>query len=581
MKKKKVIKKKPGLPPMTVSFEGTRATKTGTWRYLTPAYLNKVAPCNEGCPAGEDVEAAMVLSGQEDYLGAWEKIIQENPLPRVCGRVCFHPCENACNRREFDEPASINALERFVGDRAFQAGKRFAPPEEKKKEKIAVIGSGPAGLSCAYHLAGLGYSVTLFEAESRLGGMLRHGIPAYRLPREVLDQEIKNILSLGIETRTGNRIGVDTKWEDLQKFDALFLAAGAWKSLPLGIPGEDAAGVLSGLEFLKRVNSGEEVELGQRVAIIVGGNTAMDAARSVLRLRAKPLIIYRRTKEEMPAWEEEISEAEEEAIEFIFLSTPLRILAENGKVSGIECHKNILGPPGKDGRREPRPIEGSNFTLPVDSILSCIGEAPDFSFLPDGLNKSSGAITVDEKGATSLPKVFAGGDMIDQPRTVSYAIGSGKKAAMAIDATLRGKDVAESLRAARWGEKGSLSMARYKSGGRDGTGQEAVKFSDLNPAYFQRKPRGPKGKLPVSQRTSDFREICSGLSTREALEEAKRCFNCGVCNLCDNCFIFCPDMAIAARADKQGYEINYEYCKGCCICVEECPRGAISVEVRK
>jgi NADPH-dependent glutamate synthase beta subunit-like oxidoreductase len=581
MKRKKALKKKPALPPMTVSFEGSRATKTGTWRYLTPAYLNKVAPCNEGCPAGEDIEAAMVLSGQEDYLGAWEKIIQENPLPRVCGRVCFHPCEKTCNRREFDEPASIHALERFVGDRAFQAGKRFAPPKEKKREKIAIIGSGPAGLSCAYHLASLGYAAVLFEAEPELGGMLRYGIPSYRLPREILDQEIRNILALGVEARTRNRIGVDTKWKNLDKFDALFIAAGAWKSLPLRIPGEDAAGVMSGLAFLKKVNSGEKVDLGQRVAIIGGGNTAMDAARSALRLGAKPLILYRRTKEEMPAWEEEISETEEEAIELIFLSSPLRVLAENGKVSGIECIKNILGPPGKDGRREPRPIEGSNFTLPVDSILSCIGEAPDFSFLPESLKKSSGALIVDETGATSLPKVFAGGDIIDQPRTVSYAIGAGKKAAMAIDATFRGKDVAQSLRAARWGENGSLSMARYKGGAMDVMAQEGVKFSDLNPAYFQRKLRRPKDKLPVSQRTSDFREICSGLSTQEALEEAKRCFNCGVCNLCDNCFIFCPDMAIAARSDKQGYEINYEYCKGCCICVEECPRGAISVEVRK
>jgi NADPH-dependent glutamate synthase beta subunit-like oxidoreductase len=468
-----------------------------------------------------------------------------------------------------------------VGDRAFHAGKRFPTPKEKRKEKIAIIGSGPAGLSCAYHLAILGYSVVLFEGEAELGGMLRYGIPSYRLPREVLDQEIKNILSLGIEARTKNRIGVDTKWKDLDKYDAVFIAAGAWKSLPLRIPGEDAAGVLSGLEFLKKVNAGEKVDLGQRVAIIGGGNTAMDAARSALRLGAKPLILYRRTKDEMPAWEEEISEAEEEAIEFIFLSSPLRVLAENGKVSGIEGIKNILGPPGKDGRREPRPIEGSNFTLPVDSILSCIGEAPDFSFLPEGLKISSGALIVDETGAASLPKVFAGGDIAEQPRTVSYAIGAGKKAAMAIDATFRGKDVAQSLRAARWGKEGSLSMARYRSIGTDGIVQEGVKFSNLNPAYFQRKIRKAKEKVPVSQRVRDFREICSSLSPQEALDEAKRCFNCGVCNLCDNCFIFCPDMAIAARPDKKGYEINYDYCKGCCICVEECPRGAISVEVRK
>jgi NADPH-dependent glutamate synthase beta subunit-like oxidoreductase len=581
MKKKKLVKKKPSLPPMSISSEGTQASKTGTWRYLTPAYLDKLAPCNEACPAGEDVEAAMVLAGQEDYLEAWGKITQENPLPRVCGRVCFHPCEGSCNRKEFDEATSINALERFLGDQAFQSGKRFPSPKEKKREKVAIIGSGPAGLSCAYHLASLGYGVTLFEAQPQLGGVLRYGIPSYRLPKEVLDQEIDNILSLGVEAKTGAPVGTEVKWEELRKFDAVFVAAGAWKSLPLKIPGEDAAGVMSGLEFLQKVNSGQAVDLGQRVAIIGGGNTAMDAARSALRLGAKPLVIYRRTREEMPAWEEEVAETAEENIEFIFLSSPVKILTEDGKVTGIECLKNLLGPPGKDGRREPRPVEGSNFTLPVDAVISAIGETPDFSFLPDELRKSAASLPVDGTGATVLRGVFAGGDIIAQPRTVSYAIGSGKKAAMAIDATLQGKNVAEALRAASWGEKGSLSMARYRKGGADGIAQEVVRFSELNPAYFKRQSRKPKEKLSHSRRTAGFSEVNLALSPASALYEAKRCFNCGVCNLCHNCFIYCPDLAISARPDKQGYDINYDYCKGCCICVEECPRGAISVEVKK
>jgi len=581
VKKTAVVSKKPSLPPMSLSFEGTLATKTGTWRYLTPAYLNKMAPCNEACPAGEDVEAAMVLCGQEDYPGAWEKITQENPLPRVCGRVCFHPCEGSCNRKEYDEPAAINALERFVGDTAYRAGKRFSPPAEKKKEKAAVIGSGPAGLSCAYHLASMGYGVTLFEALPKLGGMLRYGIPAYRLPKDILSQEIDQILTLGVESKTSCQVGKDVPWEELKKFDAVFVAAGAWRSLPLRIPGEDSQGVVSGVNFLKKVNSGEKVDLGERVAVIGGGNTAMDAARSALRLGAKPLVIYRRTKEEMPAWEEEVSEAEEEKIEFIFLSSPVRIINEDGKVKGVECIKNILGPPGKDGRREPRPIENSNFTLPVDSVISAIGEAPDLSFFPRELQNSKDAIPVDETGATGLEKVFAGGDVVAQPRTVSFAIGSGKKAAMAIDATIRGKNAAEAIRMARWGDKGSLSMARYRSGGGDGIAQEVVKFSELNTAYFPRQERKPKERLPLEERTKGFSEITGGLSKASASFEAKRCFNCGVCNLCDNCFFFCPDLAISARPDRQGYEINYDYCKGCCICVEECPRGAISIEVKK
>lgn len=588
-KKKKQGKKKPPLPlpkkssfpPFSLSFEGTQASKTGTWRYLTPAYLNKLAPCNEACPAGEDVEAAMVLAGQEDYLGAWEKIIQENPLPRVCGRVCFHPCERACNRKEFDEATAINGLERFLGDHAYQAGKHFLLPQEKEKEKVAIIGSGPAGLSCAYHLASLGYGVTIFEAQPQLGGMLRYGIPPYRLPKDILDQEIGNILALGVEAKTNAGLGTEVQWKDLQRFDAWFVATGAWKSMPMNIPGEDAAGVMSGLEFLKKINSGQTVDLGQRVAIIGGGNTAMDAARSALRLGAKPLIIYRRTKEEMPAWEEEVTEAEEESIECIFLSSPIKILTENGNVQGIECIKNLLGPPGRDGRRQPQPIAGSNFTLPVDSVISSIGEVPDLSFLPQELQKSAGSLFVNEVGATSRKKVFAGGDITAQPRTVSYAIGSGKKAAMAIDATLRGKDVLEALRCARWGEKGILSMARYQKRCWDGLAQEVVTFSEINTAYFKPQARRAKEKISVPQRTSNFSEVTLGLSAAAALEEAKRCFNCGVCNLCHNCFLYCPDMAISARPDMQGYEINLDYCKGCCICVAECPRGAISVEVKK
>ena len=580
-KKKKEGKRKSSLPPFSLSFEGTLSSKTGTWRYLTPAYRNKLAPCNEACPAGEDIETAMVLAGQENYLGAWEKIIQENPLPRVCGRVCFHPCEGACNRREFDEATSINALERLLGDHAAQAGKHFLPPQEKKEERVAVIGSGPAGLSCAYHLASVGYGVSIFESQPELGGVLRYGIPSYRLPKDILDQEIGNILSLGVEAKRNAGLGAEIKWKDLRGFDALFVATGAWKSMPLGIPGEDAVGAMSGLEFLKRINSGQTVDLGARVAVIGGGNTAMDAARSALRLGTKPLIIYRRTKEEMPAWGEEITEAEEESIEFIFLSSPVKILTEDGRIKGIECVKNLLGPPGRDGRRQPQPIAGSNFTLPISSVLSSIGEIPDFSFLPEQLQKSAGSLWVNEAGATSLKKVFAGGDVTAQPRTVAHAIGSGKKAAIAIDSTLQGKDAQGALRIARWGEKGSLSMARYRTGSGDSLGEEIVRFPDLNPAYFKRQPRGVKEKIPPSQRMANFSEVTPGLIPAAALEEAKRCFNCGVCNLCHNCFLFCPDMAISARPDQEGYEINLDYCKGCCICVEECPRGAITVEVKK
>lgn len=569
------------LPPMSISFSPSLAIKTGTWRYLTPMYVNKLAPCSEACPAGEDVEAVMALAGEGKFLEAWKKIVQENPLPRICGRVCFHPCENACNRKDFDEPTSINALERFLGDYAYQVGAKFPIPEHKKKEKIAIIGSGPAGLSCTYQLARLGYNVNIYEAQPQLGGMLRYGIPAYRLPKDVLDQEIENILSLGVVWRTNYSLGRDFTWKDLKTFDAIFLATGAWQSLKLRIPGEESGGAISGLEFLKKINTGQEISVGERVAVIGGGNTAMDVARAARRLGAKPLIIYRRTKEEMPAFAEEIAEAEEEGIEFIFLASPLKIILENGKVKGIECLKNTLGPPGKDGRPEPQPITNSNFLLEVDTVIPAIGEIPDFSFLPPELERTSTYLKVKETGATSVPQVFAGGDILAQPRTVAHAIGSGKKAAMVIDATLRGKKVEETLRLARWGGKGGLSMAHYLSARQDELPQQVVKFSDLNIAYFQHQSRSPKEKSLAQERIFNFGEVNLGLNQDKALLETKRCFNCGVCNLCHNCYLFCPDLAISARPDKQGYEINLEYCKGCCICVAECPRGAISVEVKK
>ena len=575
------VSSKQPMPIMCVSTEGTLASKTGTWRYLTPKYKNKIAPCRAACPAGEDVESVMVLAGEENYLDAWDKITEENPLPRVCGRVCFHPCEAACSRNELDEPVSINALERFAGDMAHEAGRGFDAPLQKRKERVAVIGSGPAGLSCTYHLSRMGYAATLFEAQPQLGGVLRYGIPAYRLPKDVLEQEIERIISLGVEVKTGVRLGQDVMWEDMQQYDAAFIATGAWKSQALNIPGEEARGVMSGLEFLKRVNSGETVDLGERVAVIGGGNTAMDAARTATRLGAKTWVVYRRTKEEMPAWEEEVSEAEEENITTLFLSSPIKIVAENGKVAAIECIKNTLGSPGKDGRREPLPLSGSNFTLQVDTVISAIGEAPDLSFLPQDLQNNSWSLPVNDMGGTTVRGVFGGGDMTAQPRTVAFAIGSGKKAAMAIDAYLRGDYAANILDAVRIGNKGALSMARYRNGTPDGEGQDVIQPSDMNLDYFKREERIQKEKLPLSGRISNFAEVNLGLSREDALQEAKRCFNCGVCNLCHNCLIYCPDLAVSARPDKLGYEINYDYCKGCCICVEECPRGAISVEVGK
>lgn len=568
------------MPPLVVSSETTLYNKTGSWRYLRPVYHDKTAPCREGCPADEDVEGYMALAARGKFDEAWELIMKENPFPAVCGRVCYHPCEMSCNRGEYDDAISINAIERVIGDHGLDLDIEKLRVRTKRYHKVAVVGSGPSGLSCAYQLARLGINVTVFESHKEAGGVLRMGIPEYRLPRDILDKEIARIETLGVTIETNTAVGKDIRWDELLGYDAIYLASGVHKNRKLQVPGEDLKGVLSGLGFLREVNSGNPVKLGKRVAIIGGGNTAMDAARTALRLGAKPTIYYRRTRAEMPAIREEIEETEHEGIDMVFLVSPSKIIGEAGRVRALEFIRMELGEPDESGRRRPMPIKGSEFQIQIDNLITAIGEQGDFSYLPEDLRPDKGTIPVNRIGQTAIPKVFAGGDIIPLPHTVVHAIGAGKRAAMAIDAFLNGENLEDLLPEIQIGYKGNLSFRRYVQDlPRDSVdSREVVHIEHINLDYFEHKARHPIPELGVSNRVAGFQEVKLGFTKETAIEEAKRCFNCGVCNMCDNCLVYCPDVAIARREDGFRYFIDYDYCKGCGVCVQECPRFAISLE---
>ncbi len=565
------------MPEIPISMGFMDWNKTGTWRAQRPYYVDKTPPCSASCPVGNDIVSFIQKIAEEDLEGAWRVLREENPLPGVCGRVCFHPCESRCNRSFLDEPVAIHALERFVADDMELRKEKVKREIEKAKEKVAIIGSGPAGLSCAYHLARFHYPVTVFESFSLPGGMLRMGIPPYRLPREVLEREISLIESMGVEIRTGVTLGQNLDWEELKSFSAIFMATGAHLSRALGIPGEKRRGVFQGLEFLKKINSGKKVTLGERIGIIGGGNTAIDVARSVLRLGKKAIILYRRSKEEMPAFEEEISEALEEGVKIRYLVSPIQIHSRNG-LKRVECLRMKLGEKDETGRRKPIPIPNSNFFIEVDSLIIAAGEEIEFSFFPKGWERREGILLTQRDGSIGVKGLFAGGDLTSLQRTVAHAIGSGKRAALAIDCYFKGRDSEETLRQILIGEGPSISIFRYLHPDERPMDSHIVRFEELNMDYFEQARRQKESKLPPKVRIKDFREVTSTLPSSLAIEEAGRCFSCGTCNGCETCYVFCPDASILKREGVFLREVDYEFCKGCGICFTECPRGAITLK---
>jgi len=553
-------KKKKGLGKLRTRPTVGGASETSPNR---PYHVEKAAPCGSGCPNGTSIRKILTtislaekheISYDEAFKQAYDLLIEKNPFPAVCGRVCPHPCESECNRKEKDGAVAINNVECYIGDWALEQGFEFTKiTEETRAQKIAVIGSGPAGLSCAYQLARRGYPVTVYEAFPKAGGMLRYGIPNYRLPQDVLDKEIDRILKLGVELKLNTAVGKEVPYEDLQKeYDAIFVGIGAHKGYKLGVPGEDAANVMTGTNYLNLANRGEKVDVGAKVIVIGGGDTAIDAARVARRMGADAHILYRRTRTEMPAIEEEITGAEEEGVKIEYLVAPVEILKEGDKAVGMRCRRMELGEPDESGRRRPVPIEGSEFDVEATFIIPAISQEPDFTGL-DHLHEGRDWIKADDRGQVS-DKLYAGGDDLDLG-LVTIAIYQGRRAAETIHENITGEKPAKAP---------ELKIIRHDK---------------LMLGYYEDKLRNEKSHLPVEERFADpDREIAAGLTREQVIEEAKRCMSCGSCFECGQCWTYCQDSAIIKPLlQGQRYKFKLEFCKGCDKCAENCPCGYIEM----
>ncbi|MBI4719944.1 MAG: FAD-dependent oxidoreductase [Chitinivibrionia bacterium] len=547
---KKIFKDQRDMPLAAVSEGDMLWNKSGSWRNVRPYYDNKTSPCIAGCTAGEDIQGYIALAKQGRYEEAVRLIWQRNPFPAICGRVCYHPCMSNCARKDYDEALFIPAIERFLGDFAIENRLGEDAPAARQPHAVAVIGGGPSGLTCAYFLAKRGYRVTIFEKRDKLGGVLRYGIPDYRLPKRVLDAELERLLGLGIEARTGAAIGSGLAIEQLGGYAAYFLGLGLQRSRTLDIAGEDAEGVMPGLEYLASVNDGAGMEIGKKVVVIGGGNTAMDVARCALRAGSEVTVLYRRTENEMPAIRDEVREAKEEGVQFRFLAAPAEIVKQRGRLREIKCQEMELGEPDESGRRKPVPKPGAVFTVKADTMLVAAGELPDTKIFEPLVDVKYGLIVADDFGRTSNKRFYAGGDIVTGAATV-------------VDAVARGRSAADLIHA-------ELTGGVFKPGEQ----KKVVSIADLNTAYFIHRMRAKMPRNGEARRSFD--EVNRGLSEARLREELGRCFSCGVCNACDNCWVFCPDVAISR--ENGVYSINYDHCKGCLICVEEFPRASLSTE---
>jgi NADPH-dependent glutamate synthase beta subunit-like oxidoreductase len=538
---------------ITLNPGSSLANHTGSWRTARPVYLDRLPPCNNQCPAGEDIQGWLFHAESGNYEAAWRHLTRDNPFAAIMGRVCYHTCESACNRGKIDEAVGINSVERFLGDEAIKRGWKFAAPAKESGKKVLIVGAGPSGMSAAYHLRKLGHAVTVMDAGPYMGGMMRFGIPKYRLPREVLDAEMQRIADMGVTVRLNSKVDNILEQMKAGSFDAAFLAVGAHIGKRAMIPSGDAAKIVDAISVLRSMEGEDKPMLGRRVVVYGGGNTAIDVARSVKRMGAEPIIVYRRTRDKAPAHDFEIEEALQEGVMVKWLST-IKQAGMGDDNRQITIEKMAL-----DDKGFPQPT-GEFETLEADSVVLALGQDVDLGLLNGvpGLDVTrDGVVKVGTDLMTGHPGIFAGGDMVPAERNVTVAVGHGKKAARNIDAWLRGETYAPPPK------------------------HEVALFEKLNPWYYADAPKTVRPMLDIIRRQSTFEEVQGGLDESNALFEARRCLSCGNCFECDNCYGVCPDNAVIKLGPGKRFQFNYDYCKGCGMCVAECPCGAIKMDAEE
>jgi NADPH-dependent glutamate synthase beta subunit-like oxidoreductase len=551
----------PETPLAAVSLGSTTVNKTGSWKYLEPYFEDQTPPCVDRCPVHNDISMLMRFAEDGDFEGGARFLLKDNPFPSVLGRVCSHPCEQPCNRKAVGGAVRIQGVERFLGDYALVHNLIPELPEIDKSS-VAVVGAGPAGLATAYFLRTLGHDVTVYEKSNRTGGLLWRELPAFKMPEEILTQELGRFDKMDIQFELGKALGSDIGLAELRRnYKAVILAIGQSRPRTLDVPGEEHPAVIDGFEFLEKLNKNEKVELGKRVVVLGGGNAATDCARLLLRMGHDVKMVYRRSRREMLASKFAVEETLAEGVPIEYQLEPVRMVTEGDSLQGVEFVRTELGELDASKRRKAVPIDGSELVIPTDAVVVAIGKLIEIDDLDESI-EINGAIQIDFQYHTSVPGVYAVGDCLGSIMTggdvVGDAVRMARRAASEVHSDLEGGEYVQPNPLKRRGA--SAEIARIKS---------------FNRSYYQKEAPVPLEERDPEERVKDMAEYFKNLRNEDVQKEAARCIKCGTCIQCDNCHLFCPDAAIVKREDGSGYEILCDYCKGCGVCVEECPRGGI------